>query len=115
MSCEVRPTKAFKRDAKRLIKMYRSLRGELKALTLQLEDNPILGTRISENVYKIRIAIKSKGSGKRGGGRVITYVVERDEVHNTTLIYLLIIYDKSDMISVSKRRIDALIKEIASE
>ena len=40
-----------------------------------LEDEPHLGAPIGRGCYKVRMAIRSKGKGKSGGARVITYVV----------------------------------------
>ncbi|HLF45787.1 MAG TPA: hypothetical protein VI548_05150 [Chitinophagaceae bacterium] len=36
--------------------------------------NPIQGTSLEKNTYKIRLAISSKGRGKSGRARVITCV-----------------------------------------
>jgi hypothetical protein len=44
---------------------------------------------LGNNFYKIRLAVSSKGKGKSGGARVITYVkLIRESV------YLSTIYDK---------------------
>ena len=40
----------------------------------QLLTDPHLGTPIGYSCYKIRMVIASKGAGKRGGARVVTYV-----------------------------------------
>jgi len=56
------------------IKKYRSLKDELKGLSEELESNPRKGALIGEDTYKIRVAVKSKGKGKSGGMRIITYV-----------------------------------------
>gem|GEM_PF-2545340 len=47
--------------------------------------------RASNDCYKIRIAISSKGKGKSGGATAISYVY----IESNT-IYLLTIYDKSE-------------------
>ena len=44
-----------------------------------------------DGFYKIRLAIRSKGVGKRGGARVITCVKVVAET-----VYLVSIYDKSE-------------------
>lgn len=61
-------------------------------------------------MYKIRLAIKSKGKGKRGGGRVITYHMVRKE-----LLFLLTIYDKSDQESISDAEVMDLVKSAIKE
>ena len=66
MKCNILATNSFPRDAKKLFKKYVSLKIELKELESQLIKNPRLGIKIHENIYKIRIAVKSKGKGKSG-------------------------------------------------
>lgn len=59
------------------------------------------------------MAIASKGKGKTGGARVITYNLLKlsdDEV----LITLMSIYDKSDIENVSDTYLCSLVKEIES-
>jgi len=112
----------FKKDAKKLLKKYASLRNELAELEQQLLENPKIGTLISKNTYKIRLAVKSKGKGKRGGLRVITHIIEvlidileKDEAKNTedeTLIVLVAIYDKSEMENISESYLQDIISEI---
>ncbi len=68
-------TANFEREAKKLLKKYPSLKQEFFDLSEKLRHNPGLGVKLSHNVYKIRVAVKSKGKGKRGGLRMITYVV----------------------------------------
>ena len=107
MSYRVIPVEKFKKEAKRLVKKYPSLKNELNELSSLLQENPTAGTSLGNNSYKIRIAIKSKGTGKSGGARVITYVViENKEV------YLLTIYDKTDLDSVDDATLRKIIKSI---
>lgn len=104
MSFSVIPSDKFKREAKRLIKKFPSLKQELADLNSRLEKNPETGTPLGNDVYKIRVAIKSKGKGKSGGGRVITYVVTENKE-----IYLLTIYDKSEFDSIDDKAIKSII------
>lgn len=69
MSYSVKTTPNFDREAKRLSRKYPSLRAELTTLIQQLESNPNSGTHLGQQVYKIRMAIASKGKGKRGDRR----------------------------------------------
>lgn len=55
------------------------------------------------------MAITSKGRGKSGGARVITYTIVANE-HNGA-VYLLEIYDKSDFSTVDV----AIIQEIVGQ
>jgi mRNA-degrading endonuclease RelE of RelBE toxin-antitoxin system len=50
----------FKKEAKRLVKKYISLKTEIGELFTLLENDPFLGTPLGNDVYKIRIAIASK-------------------------------------------------------
>ena len=57
------------------------------------------------NCYKIRLAIASKGVGKRGGARVITYVCLLNDQ-----IDLLTIYDKNEVSDISDKEILSIIE-----
>ncbi len=121
MNCKIIAIDAFKKDAKKLLKKYVSLKDELAQLQAQLLDNPRMGTRIHENTYKIRLAVKSKGKGKSGGMRVITYVVEVEvQVEESVTeqgitIFLLTIYDKSEVENIADQDLQNLINEINTE
>jgi mRNA-degrading endonuclease RelE of RelBE toxin-antitoxin system len=67
MNYKVIPTDKFKKEAKKLIKKYASLKNELNALSIILEETPFVGSALGNNSYKIRISIKSKVAGKSGG------------------------------------------------
>ena len=79
MSYSVIPIDKFKKEAKRLVKKYPSLKKELAELNELLISDPTIGTSLGNNTYKIRISIKSKRAGKSGGARVITYVVTENK------------------------------------
>jgi hypothetical protein len=100
MSYKVLATTFFEREPKAVAKKHRSLKKDLAALIEQLEQDPTTGTELGNNCYKIRLAIASKGKGKSGGARVITHV----QVSATT-VYLLSIYDKSEMENISDNAI----------
>ncbi|MBW3545736.1 MAG: type II toxin-antitoxin system RelE/ParE family toxin [Bacteroidetes bacterium] len=72
-----------------------------------LQQEPQQGIPLGNNCYKIRLAITSKGKGKSGGARVITYLKLAD---NT--IYLLSIYDKSGQESISDSDLKELLKDL---
>lgn len=108
MSYKVDVTNGFKREAKRLIKKYASLKDEIGALIDTLEEAPRTGTSIGHDCYKVRLAITSKGKGKSGGARVITYVFVKDQT-----VYLLSIYDKSEQADISDARLRALINAVS--
>ncbi len=113
MIVNVIPTPKFKREAKRLIKKYASLKTELQTLATELQQTPEMGVRIGEDTYKIRLAVKSKGKGKSGGLRIITHVFAKivNET-NACSVYLLSIYDKSEFDNVSNHIIMERIQNV---
>ena len=90
----------FVRALKRLHKKYPSIRGEVRQLVAALAENPVQGTALGHDCYKIRLAIKSKNQGKSGGARVITLVTRVAE-----RLTLLTIYDKSERENISDERL----------
>jgi hypothetical protein len=58
-------------------------------------------------VYKVRLAIASKGKGKSGGARVITFVKVVNEK-----VYLVSIYDKGQLDNLTKDQILELLKKV---
>ena len=75
MNCKITVTPDFLRELKRLSKRYRSLKTDVKDLGNELAKNPLLGTDLGHRLRKVRMSITSKGKGKSGGARVITYTV----------------------------------------
>jgi mRNA-degrading endonuclease RelE of RelBE toxin-antitoxin system len=110
MSFSIIPTDKFKKEAKRLIKKYPSLKTELSELNNELSNDPTSGTSLGNNTYKVRVGIKSKGAGKSGGARVITYIVAENKK-----IFLLTIYDKGDLDSIDDKTIKNTIKHLNSD
>lgn len=106
MSYNIEVTENFKKEAKRLIKKYASLKSEIIQLSEELSENPTMGTPLGNNVYKIRIAIASKAKGKSGGARIISFV----KVVNKT-VFLLSIYNKSEKDTISDKEIEDLLSE----
>ncbi len=104
MSYKIIPSPDFERDAKPLLKKYASLKDELSALGKSLAANPQQGTSLGKNCYKIRLGIKSKGKGKSGGARIVSYVVTDDEQ-----VILLTIYDKSQKADLEPGELDTLL------
>lgn len=105
MSFEVRNTQRFARELKRLVKKYPSLKSDYITLVDSLESNPVQGTSIGNGFYKLRLSIESKGKGKRGGARVITYVQIMDNVVN-----LATIYDKSEKGDITEKDLKTLLQ-----
>ncbi len=113
MPNNVELTSNFKSEAKPLIKKYHSLKSELKALEIELIENPKLGDKLSEDIYKIKLAVKSKGKGKSGGLRIISFIYTFDESSNT--IFLLSIYNKSEFSTVDTNVIKRIVEQLKKE
>lgn len=83
------------------------MKEDLQALNDLLKVNPHAGVSLGNNIYKVRIAIKSKAKGKSGGARVITYVLT-----NNKEIYMLTIYDKSELESIDDKTLRKIVADI---
>ncbi|MCL1942103.1 MAG: type II toxin-antitoxin system RelE/ParE family toxin [Candidatus Azobacteroides sp.] len=81
------------------------MKNEFKELINELKENPEKGTPLGNNIYKIRLAIASKGKGRSGGTRVIAYLkTEQGKV------YLLSIYDKGEKNTISDGEIRKILE-----
>ena len=107
MSYNIIAVPTFKKELKKLVKKYNSLKSEYLELIESLEHNPEQGTKIGHNCYKIRLSIASKGKGKSGGARIITNIVISEET-----VFLLSIYDKSEKDNLSDKELTELLKHI---
>ena len=107
MSYKIFLSEGFQKRAKRLSKKFPSLKEELLDLLEDLENNPLAGTSMGNGFYKIRLAVKSKQAGKRGGFRIITYVYIIKES-----IVLFTIYDKSEQSYVTDKELKVFLKEL---
>ena len=65
---------------------------------------PGQGTSLGNECYKIRLAIASKGKGKSGGARVITYFAITE-----SSVFLLSIYDKSQQSDIEDKELFRLL------
>jgi hypothetical protein len=105
MNYSIVPTEKFKKEAKRLIKKYPSLQSELAALNKELSKDPTTGTPLGHDAFKIRVAIKSKGQGKKRRGKNC-----HDLVAENKEAYLLTIYDKAELDSIDDKALKNMIK-----
>ncbi len=97
----------FDKQAKRLSKKYPSLKKDLVGLINKLIEEPEQGKALGNNFYKIRLSIASKGKGKSGGARVVTYI----KVARNT-IYLASIFDKSEKSTITDKELEQIFKLI---
>lgn len=100
---------SFKKEAKRLNKKYASFSNDYEKLIIELETNPTIGTDLGDGLRKIRMQITSKGKGKSGGARVITFTVIASV--DESEVYLLFIYDKSERSNITKTELKNLMKD----
>ena len=108
MSFNIIATEPFARKLKKLAKKYRSLKEDLLPLLNELETNPTLGIPLGKDCYKIRLSISSKGKGKSGGARIMTYV----RVINKS-VFLIDIFDKSEQSNITEKELIMLIEILA--
>lgn len=68
------------------------------------------------NTYKIRLKISSKGKGKSGGARVISFVeatilgLAEITSEGETTVNLITIFDKADVDNISNKELKELIR-----
>ena len=105
MSYKVETTDLFVKRLKPLLKKYPTLLTDLTALNQQLAESPRPGDGVGQNCYKVRLAVRSKNTGKSGGARVITLVQVIDEQ-----VLLLTIYDTADRADLRPGELDELLK-----
>lgn len=106
MSYKVTYTARFEKEAKRLAKKYPSIITDILNLVAQLKSDPKQGTPFGKNLYKIRLGIESKGQGKSGGARVISYVI-----FSQNTVFLTSIFDKSEQGNISTLALLKVLKE----
>lgn len=107
MSYKIVATRKFEKELRRLVKKFPSLKNEFSSLINSILKKLETGIFIGRNCYKIRLAIISKGKGKSGGARVITYLYIQTET-----VYLLTIYDKSEKSNLSANELNDMIKNL---
>lgn len=117
MNVKIVASTNFRKEAKKLLKKYASLKKEFEDLNKELQSNPYLGDAIGKKCFKIRLGVKSKGKGKKSGLRVITYIVFKVQKIKNGLIKVNLIstYDKSEYETISDKDLIRLIQEVEEE
>ncbi len=110
MTYDIIPTREFEEALKALAKRNKAMKEDIACFIASLRENPMQGDELCPGIRKIRLAIKSKGRGKSGGARVITYTVLVTE--ETGQVFLLDIYDKSDYSTVDVAVLQKIVNEI---
>lgn len=109
MSCKITYIPQFARELKKLSRRYKSMKQDYADLLDSLRENPLQGSDLGHGLRKVRMAITSKGKGKSGGARVITYTVLLKAVD--VELKLLAIYDKSDCENLSDKELLNVLKQ----
>ena len=111
MEVTVKVSGEFERQAKRLAKKYRTFVDDFTGFLNGIKENPYQGVDLGGGKRKIRMAIASKGKGKSGGVRVVTFNVERID-DGCVVVHLITIYDKQEVSNVSEKYINQIIKNL---
>jgi len=106
MSYEVRVVDEFKKDVKKLLKKYRSIKTDILNLIENLEEDYNIGINLGSNLYKIRVKNSDIG-GKSGGYRVIYYT----KLTNGR-IYLLTIFSKTQKENIDITSLKPIVDKI---
>jgi hypothetical protein len=98
----------FERRFKHYRKKYHSLVNDYRSFLESIKENPFQGVSLGNGIRKVRFGVASKGGGKSGGMRVITFTLNKvnEDIYEITLLY---IYDKSEMGNVSDKYIQYLL------
>lgn len=110
MKFDIIPTPSLGKALKALTKRHRSIKQYIEKFSESLQNNPFQGDELSPGIRKIRMAISSKGKGKSGGARIITYTVVFAE--NNGEVYLQDIYDKTDFSTIDLSVIQKRVAEL---
>lgn len=100
------PFKTFVKDVKKLKKRYKNILEDIQEFKASLEENPMLGESLGHSIYKVRVKNSNKNQGKSGGYRVITCFISEN---NT--VYLVKMYDKSEIESIKTDVLIAIVDE----
>lgn len=89
----------FNKEFKTLQKKFPSLKKDFTLILDELEKELTLASDLGGGFKKIRINIKSKGRGSRGGGRIVTHELLID-IDQTRVLFTSI-YNKGDFDSLN--------------
>ena len=99
----------FLKDVKKLRKRYRRVEEDVEELVAEIESGSFRGDQLpgfGRDVYKVRLANRSAGRGRRGGFRVIYSLL------NAHTIVFHHIYSKSDKDNVSEGEVWRMLGDI---
>jgi len=97
----------FDKEVKKLSKKYNLIKEDLNNFVLDFDTIHQEATTIKNNLYKVRLSNSNKNKGKRAGYRIYYYLKVNDTV------YLLTIYDKSQIESINENTLNQYIEELS--
>lgn len=113
MKYQVEYSAVFKRRIKKLISKYPRIKQDLSNLIDQLEKGIFQGDKLQDypgEAYKIRVGSIDQKKGKRGGFRVVYFVVKINKT-----VYLMELYAKTKQENLTEKQvkeIKAFVKEL---
>jgi hypothetical protein len=102
---EIIPTTRFEKEVKKISRVYPRFKKDIEKLAFSLATQPIQGSHLGHGIYKIRIPITGKATGKSYGARTIHVVFSADKK-----VYLLSVYDKSEKKDLSSSEVKELVQ-----
>jgi mRNA-degrading endonuclease RelE of RelBE toxin-antitoxin system len=113
MEYQIAFASSFRRCLKKLEKRYHHVRDDVRAGIEELLKNPRKGKVIpgGGGVRKSRLANSDLNKGKSGGYRLLYYI----EGTSPPIIYLLLLYAKSDQANVTRYELRRLLAELREE
>lgn len=111
MSYSVVLTRPFKHSVEHLKKRFRHIKDDVRLAVEVLLQSPRLGVPIpgGAGVRKLRVLNSDLAKGKSGGYRLLYYVQDQP----SPLLYLLLLYAKSDQEDVTRQELQRLLDELA--
>ena len=106
----IQETDTFAKAVKKLQKRFKNIEKDYDKFIDSIETTDNLGIDLGNGIYKVRIANSDKQTGKSSGYRLVSYLKLIDST-----LYLMYIYDKSDLDTISEKQIDTLIKKTIIE
>ncbi len=99
----------YQKELKRLQKKYKNIKKDCKIFIDSLDEIADLGVNLGSNLYKARIQNTDKNKGKSAGYRVISYIKIIE-----SQVWLVYIYDKSELENMTEKQLDNILKKLFS-
>jgi len=100
----------FDKSLKRLSRKFPSLKVEYSEFIEKTVEDDVQGISLGNGFYKARISVQSKGKGKSGGLRIISYKEVIYKLHKSEII-LVAIYDKSELSTIDRKYLEQLVNK----